>query len=85
MTAGINKERKRLDLRVMPNIDQALHNIAVKVNDDLQFMLDQEQFTNADIMKIKEIVNLLLLVRRQMMPDKPTNSSKSTDFEDLTT
>jgi hypothetical protein len=81
--------------RSFPNIDRTLHMVAVRVNDELQTLIHLETWTHTDVSKMKELSNLLLMVRKTSpkleddAKNKPTSnksdpkSPKTSDFDNL--
>ena len=81
--------------RSFPNIDRTLHMVAVRVNDELQTLIHLETWSHPDVIKMKELSNLLLLVRKtapkleEDAKNKPfdkskTKNDKMSNFDDLT-
>ena len=85
-----------LNLRQFPDIDKTLHCIAVRVNDELLKIMKTKEWTNTNVIKVKELTNLLLMVRKtapkleEEAKNKPfddkskTKNDKMSNFDELT-
>jgi hypothetical protein len=58
--------KQELRRREFPDIDEALHCIAVKCNDELKKLWRQDDLSPADTKQMTDLTNLLLLVKKQL-------------------
>jgi hypothetical protein len=54
----------KLSARLYPDIDLTLHCEAVRINDELRLLLATEDWQAGDIIKLKELTNLILLIKK---------------------
>lgn len=62
--------KQELNRRTFPNIDEALHCVAVKAHDELKLLYRKDVLTPADVKMLSDLTDLLLLVRKSTKPGK---------------
>lgn len=62
--------------RYFPDIDLSLHSLAVAANDKLNVLLRQQSWTTADILQLKELMNMLLLIKKSIKVKKKLTEKK---------
>ena len=75
--------RAELTQRAFPDIDEQLHCVAVKVVDQLKKLYKHTELTSAEVVMMKELTNLLLLVKKQLPSARKKKDSTPTDTSGL--
>ena len=68
--------------RAFPDIDEALHCVAVKANDELKQLYSKDDLTDREIETMSKLTNILVFVRKQL-PTPDTDKQSSTTITDL--